>query len=314
MIDTLLTDVSGRSGDKQSYVQRQTTGPLARIRLIDPHGMLGQQERPPGDLSGLRITGRLEGQNSAGGHVYAARLSQMASAMPGLGAQPATSQTADISSAGRQIARLFTEIPQISPVRGGLPLIAGQEFGGSDIVAIATALKQSVNSSGLFFEAQMLAWIRGRLSKAEVMRNPQVEAQRSGVESSTSDKATPHETVLRQQLDFLAGNGFSWRGEAWPGTDLEWHLQRESPHDDDAQLVLQSDIRLTAPELGTVQARIRHSSQALEITAYAERVDSRIRMKEAAAVLQDTLLNRGFAQVSVRILAEADESSSTRSS
>ncbi len=313
MIDTLLTEVSGRAGEKKSYVQRQATGPLAGVRLIDPHGVLRQQDRQPGDLTGLKITGRLDSQGAAGRQVYAAKLGHATSPMPRHGGQQATTQIADLSSTGQQISRLFGEIPKSGPVNGQQALLANPAPGENNAVAMATALKQSVNRSGLFFEAQILAWIRGRMTKTEVMRNPQAETQKPGFESSTTESTSPHEGALRQQLELLAGNGFSWRGEAWPGSNLEWHLRRETERDENGELVLQSDIRLTTAGLGPVEARIRHLTQKLEITAWAEHADSRASMKTFAAGLQDTLLSQGFSQVNVWILTGTDDASPTGS-
>ena len=308
MIDTLLTEVSGRAGDKQSYVQRQATGPLARIRLIDPQGVLQQQDRQSGDLSGLKITGRLEGQGVADRPTYTARLGQVDPTLARQSAQPATMQMTDLSSAGRLIARLFADIPRSTPIEGQQPLMAIAHSAENGTAAMATALKQSVNHSGLFFEAQILAWIRGRMSKAEVMRNPQAGPQLGGVKSAADDRASPHDNALRQQLEVHAGSGFSWRGEAWPGAELEWHLHREAGCEDSGGLVLQSDIRLTMTNLGMVEARIRHQSHTLEITAWAERPESSSLMKASATDLRTALLNHGYEQVEVRILTEADGS------
>jgi flagellar hook-length control protein FliK len=74
--------------------------------------------------------------------------------------------------------------------------------------------------------------------------------------------------LVRQQLDVLANQSFSWRGEAWPGAPMDWEISRRDRSSQDADASPQTDhwatrISIQLPQLGTVQARLTLAGQQL---------------------------------------------------
>lgn len=74
--------------------------------------------------------------------------------------------------------------------------------------------------------------------------------------------------IVRQQLEVLANQTFSWRGEAWPNAPMEWEVNRREPSRDDTDLSADTEhwatrISIDLPVLGTVQARLTLAGQQL---------------------------------------------------
>lgn len=65
-------------------------------------------------------------------------------------------------------------------------------------------------------------------------------------------------TLVRQQLETLANQSVAWQGEAWPGAEMEWEVQRREPQEGDADQpdTWATRLKLNLPGLGEVQARL----------------------------------------------------------
>jgi hypothetical protein len=74
--------------------------------------------------------------------------------------------------------------------------------------------------------------------------------------------------LVRQQLEVLANQSFSWRGEAWPDAPMAWEISRREPSSQDGDTGVQTDhwatrITIQLPQLGSVQARLTLAGQQL---------------------------------------------------
>jgi len=70
--------------------------------------------------------------------------------------------------------------------------------------------------------------------------------------------------LVRQQLETLANQTFAWHGEAWPGTDMEWEVQRrEQQGTDTHEDHWATRLKLDLPGLGEVQVRLSLSGSQL---------------------------------------------------
>lgn len=73
-------------------------------------------------------------------------------------------------------------------------------------------------------------------------------------------------TLVRQQLEVLANQTFGWRGEAWPGAEMDWEISRREPQGDDAVGAADhwaTRLTLNLPGLGQVQARLSLAGKQL---------------------------------------------------
>lgn len=71
--------------------------------------------------------------------------------------------------------------------------------------------------------------------------------------------------LVRQQLETLANQSVTWQGEAWPGTEMEWEVQRREPEEanPDETETWATRLKLQLPGLGEVQARLSLSGSQL---------------------------------------------------
>lgn len=165
---------------------------------------------------------------------------------------------------------------------------------GPSARTLGQALRTALQTSGLFYESHLTDMVFGRSNPAQLQLEPQAKLTRAGVptdaeaarpradapatgsragadapgasgSSSAPAPGTPvsgiHQdlTVLvRQQLDVLANQALTWQGEAWPGTPMEWEVEREpyGGDPDSAVPTWATRLKLDLPRLGLVDARL----------------------------------------------------------
>lgn len=70
--------------------------------------------------------------------------------------------------------------------------------------------------------------------------------------------------LVRQQLETLANQAFAWQGEAWPGGEMEWEVQRREPQGEGQEFNSWSTrLKLKLPGLGEVVARLSLANNQL---------------------------------------------------
>ncbi|SSW73291.1 hypothetical protein AGI3411_05938 [Achromobacter agilis] len=203
--------------------------------------------------------------------------------------------------------------------------------GGPSARALGQALRHALQTSGLFYESHLGDLVFGRTNPAQLREEPQARldkdaapqdaapargraepsAARAGSEapvgsgssgtSASSAPGTPisgiHQdlTVLvRQQLDVLANQALTWQGEAWPGTPMEWEVERD-PYGGDPNSVVPTwatRLKLDLPRLGLVDARLNLAGDQLVLQLVAPHSASEIH--DASDTLRSRLLAAGL--------------------
>lgn len=189
-----------------------------------------------------------------------------------------------------QTARMLSEILQRSPqqvlptLTPATPLLPKPTTNTRELAGV---LRAALVRSGLFYESHLANWTVGQDSLDGLMQEPQnrlaAEAARLGSASALSEtgvatefrQLNPLHTLLAQQLQVLESPQFAWRGDLWPGRTLEWQVRQETPDAseesaDPASLIgdpaWESHLKLTLPELGTLNVHIKlDSRQAFSI-------------------------------------------------
>jgi hypothetical protein len=205
------------------------------------------------------------------------------------------------------------------------------------VAALASALQQSVESSGLFYESHLAQWLVGNRSLADLLEEPQAQvttsapstpaqaqsqsqpspdtsglasrltaslastlmggnpaasargaapssalAQALTADSTTASNSTQANNasaaasivvnpqllpLVRQQLDVLSEGQFRWAGEAWPGTPMDWEIERRasdgSAPDSAEGTTWRTRISIELPSLGRVDAELSLNAQQL---------------------------------------------------
>ena len=126
-------------------------------------------------------------------------------------------------------------------------------------------------------------------AQAGAQAGSQVSAQLAGALLGL-DPST--HALVRQQLETLATQSFAWQGEPWPGSEMEWEVQRREPREGDGTETESwaTRLKLQLPGLGEVQARISLAGNQLVL---------HLASPEGAELMADhseTLRNRLLAQ------------------
>jgi len=190
-----------------------------------------------------------------------------------------------------QTARMLSDLMQQLPSRGTLPTVTppgpllDQPVGNPAMLALV--LRTALIRSGLFYESHLANWAVGQDSLDGLMLEPQnrlaaAEAARAGTspasaqalldaaETAGQKTLNPMHALLSQQLQVLESPQFVWRGEVWPGQTLEWQLRQETDPSQDQPTAAAADgqragweshLKLTLPQLGTVNVHIRIDAQ-----------------------------------------------------
>lgn len=102
--------------------------------------------------------------------------------------------------------------------------------------------------------------------------------------------------LVRQQLETLANQAFVWSGEAWPNTPIQWELARHEQTGSDSGATPDNHwatrIKLTMPNLGEVEAKIKLIGQRLTVHLVA--TSSAQRLNEHSEALRSRYLASGL--------------------
>ncbi|MEN5161585.1 flagellar hook-length control protein FliK [Achromobacter spanius] len=204
--------------------------------------------------------------------------------------------------------------------------------GGPSARALGQALRNALQTSGLFYESHLTDMVFGRKNPSTLENEPQARMLRdtaahantqarsrgeaagasrsgagaeapsaSGTSTSTSTPGAPvsgiHQdlTVLvRQQLDVLANQTLNWQGEAWPGTPMEWEVERD-PYGEDRESAVPTwatRVKLDLPRLGLVDARLNLAGDQIVLQLIAPH--SAAEINDSSDMLRSRLLAAGL--------------------
>lgn len=228
------------------------------------------------EVAGQTVTMRLPHPAKAGDMLQLRFAGHMPQAVfvlepPGAGAKDAPQLS--------QTARMLSEIMQQVPGRNAPPTLVppGPLLGQptTQVAELALALRNALVRSGLFYESHLANWAVGLDDLDGLRQEPQNRlAAQAQVTPNAADNTAPKplnpmHALLSQQLQVLESPQFIWRGELWPGQELEWLMRRET--DPDAQHAAagasehafgwDSHLKLTLPQLGTVNVHIKLDPQ-----------------------------------------------------
>ncbi|MBK1679967.1 flagellar hook-length control protein FliK [Rhodocyclus tenuis] len=110
--------------------------------------------------------------------------------------------------------------------------------------------------------------------------------------------------IVRQQLDSLATQQFNWQGQIWPGQQMNWQIAEEPRRDDspdqqgggidDEAPEWRTQMRLTLPRLGEIDARIGLRGNGIRLDIAAGDAETQATLQAAVAELQQQLNRAGL--------------------
>jgi len=218
---------------------------------------------------------------------------------------------ASLSKAGKAlgdvIAAAQNSATQQTAALGRTPLLGAPSL---DTSQIAAALQQGMEKSGLFYESHVAEWAQGARTQAELAAEPQARGM-----APPSDPATAQ--LINLQLNAHEQARVAWQGQLWPGQDLHWKIERDTPSDDadgraaqgDADRASwQSSLRLRFGALGEVEAKVVLSGGQLHIRLDAP-ASARALLEAGSGRLADALDAAGtpLTTLAIHAAAQRDE-------
>lgn len=120
------------------------------------------------------------------------------------------------------------------------------------------------------------------------------------------------QALVQQQLEALATQNFSWQGQIWPGQEMRWEIEDDGGRpptagDDETAARWSTQLHLTLPNLGQVDAKIRLQGNeiALQMTAGSE--DTRALMRAGGIALRSQLSEAGITLTSLGVTAAEND-------
>ena len=209
-----------------------------------------------------------------------------------------------------------------------------------DAATLAARLRDVLTFSGIFYESHLVQWSRGERSLKDILREPQGKSAARA--NSTVDQPhrsiidillgthekMPDETInakngnepklpvepemlpiLREQMQTLHSGQFVWRGEAWPGQDMEWAVgDREPESDEKREREMETTLHLTMCNLGEVSATLRLSGDGVRLRLAADRDSAATAMQSERQSLAEAMSAAGIRLMEMVVDNGQDES------
>lgn len=217
------------------------------------------------------------------------------------GSAPYIKGEAPLIDPAASASRAAAAMASASLLQDAAPL---QDTAPVDTRAVAASLQSAVASSGLFYESHVAQWADGRMPLDDLQREPQArygnhfQPDMSETDALPDPRHVQIASIVGAQLDALENQRFTWRGDAWPGREMAWDVERQEEDRKQPHIapepVWQSSVRFEFPQLGAVAASIRLSGNRLQMQVRAGTADAATMLTLNASDLADALLSTGL--------------------
>lgn len=209
-------------------------------------------------------------------------------------------------------------------INGKTPLSAG---GPPDPAKLSEGLQRALGDSGLFYESHVAEWATGKRPLQDLQREPQMQrhaamqgANQTPLEAAAKLAAGPDLSaaqMINQQLHTQEQGKVLWQGEAWPGQQMQWLVEREQQReggqggkggrDGEPDTVWRSGVRFRFPLLGTVGAKVTLVGDQVHIAVESGSEETADTLRAWAGALQQALDAAGAPLSSLAIKAEGQD-------
>jgi len=219
----------------------------------------------------------------------------------------------ELSSAARAINSVLIQAESVpgAPVSlvGKAALMANPPI---NTAQLAQNLRDTVDSSGLFYESHVAEWAEGKRPLASLMQEPQMQKALQGEMPRTgTDLASAQ--LINLQLHTHEQSRVQWQGEAWPGQKMQWDVTRDTPEGgqhgapDEEQAAWRSGVRFQFPLLGDIAAQVVVQGGKVHIQMQAGSEDSAATLRQHAAALENAMAASGWPLASLAIAGKTPD-------
>ncbi|GFO69704.1 hypothetical protein GMLC_32830 [Geomonas limicola] len=208
--------------------------------------------------------------------------------------RPEVGSSVSLSSLGKWLASVVNEAPSLPLLQGTL---LENPLQGAPL--LSERLKEALAQGGLFYEAHLAQWAAGGRPLAEVLKEPQGKLSRRLRGGDEGDNGTAGPGIadnrtlpfIKEQLHLLNGGVLAWRGEAWPGQEMNLAV---TVREESGEREVESNLEVTLPRLGRVAATLRLTAEGVKLELVCDQAGSAGILKGGAAELREALLARGL--------------------
>ncbi len=170
---------------------------------------------------------------------------------------------------------------------------------------LASALRNALVNSGLFYESHQAQWIRGERSISQLLQEPQNRLTRNIKATLEHQHGIPKDLLplVQQQLNTLENNQLNWHGFAWPGQPMEWEVSEHTSSKQQAkeEHQWQTEMSLDLPALGNVTAKLTMSQQHMQISLQTDNDATHQKFNKHLETLRNNLDQAGISNPSISI-------------
>jgi hypothetical protein len=177
---------------------------------------------------------------------------------------------------------------------------------------LPTRLAQALRESGLFYESHLTRWGKGAYPFESILNEPQARLARGGLpmQGLAELGGMPKEVaqMAGRQLQMLEGGPFLWQGFAWPGQWMNWLVEerqgwQEGEAEDEAANPWSTELRLTLPRMGAVQAQLSLRGHDVNLRLQVSEPATAQTLNDALPELQRGLQSAGLQAVSLAVVS-----------
>ena len=220
----------------------------------------------------------------------------------------------ELSTTARAISSVLSQAESVpgAPLAlvGKTPLMAAP---GADPAQVAQKLRDTVGSSGLFYESHVAEWAEGKRPLASLLLEPQMQKAAPGETPRTgTDLASAQ--LINLQLHTHEQARVQWQGEAWPGQKMQWDISQDAPEGqqhagtqaDEEATAWRSNVRFQFPLLGDLAAHVVLQGGRVAIQLQAGSEASADTLRQHAARLEASLDTAGWPLSSLTIAGQPE--------
>ncbi|MBG6219381.1 MULTISPECIES: flagellar hook-length control protein FliK [unclassified Janthinobacterium] len=218
----------------------------------------------------------------------------------------------ELSTTARAISSVLSQAESVpgAPLAllGKTPLMARP---GADPAQVAQKLRDTVGSSGLFYESHVAEWAEGKRPLASLLLEPQMQKAAPGETPRTgTDLASAQ--LINLQLHTHEQARVQWQGEAWPGQKMQWDISQDAPqggqhasrNGDEEATAWRSNVRFQFALLGDLAAHVLLQGGRVHIELQAGSEGSADTLRQHAARLEASLAAAGWPLSSLSIASK----------
>jgi hypothetical protein len=226
--------------------------------------------------------------------------------------EPNTSSTpTNLSDTGKLINKILLQAQQQgapSALIGKTPLLNNaEELRHPD--KLARHLQQTISSSGIFYEAHVADWAEGKMSRADLMREPQAQLSNATANIANPTAITEDHSnvaqIIHLQLDVLEQQKIIWQGNLLPGLPFDWEITQQDSHaqseSNEPEASWQSVVRFELPHLGVVAATMNFHGGQLQLFLRSDNDETVNVLKDRSLELTQALDGAGAPLTSLQV-------------